>query len=133
MVMNSRYIAHIRSTDGAIQTLSDHLHEVSDLASEFARKVKAADAGKVLGLLHDFGKISAAFQNYLGSAEGLIKPDEDEYVEASKQANFSICIGKFRVNLLNYFIMRNSNVPFNMIKFVFNCASDIYPDRICEY
>lgn len=82
--MNRQYIAHIRSTDGDPQLLTDHLYEVSVLAAGFAQKIKATGAGKVLGLLHDFGKFSVAFQNYLNSAEGLIKPDDDEYVEASK-------------------------------------------------
>lgn len=82
--MSNQYIAHIRSVDGNLQLLTDHLYEVGDLASAFAQKVRAADAGKALGLLHDFGKFSAAFQNYINSAEGRIHPDEDGYVEADK-------------------------------------------------
>lgn len=84
-MMNKQYIAHIRAADGELQSLTEHLYEVGDLAESFAQKVSITSAGKVLGLLHDFGKFSAAFQNYLNSAEGIIKPDEDEYVEASKQ------------------------------------------------
>jgi len=82
--MSSQYIAHIREKDGDIQPLIDHLREVGNLACEFAQKINTPDAGNVLGLLHDFGKFSKAFQNYLNSAQGRIQPDEDEYVEADK-------------------------------------------------
>lgn len=36
----------------------------------------------MLGLLHDLGKYSNAFQSYIGSATGLINQDEDEYVDS---------------------------------------------------
>jgi CRISPR-associated endonuclease/helicase Cas3 len=34
-------------------------------------------------LAHDLGKYRSAFQSYIGSATGLIGPDEDEYVDAA--------------------------------------------------
>lgn len=80
--MNSCHIAHIRENDGEIQPLVEHLNEVGDLTSDFARKIDAPEAGRVLGLLHDFGKFSQAFQNYLNSAQGRNQPDEDDYVDA---------------------------------------------------
>jgi CRISPR-associated endonuclease/helicase Cas3 len=78
----TEYIAHIRLSDGAVQTLDQHLIEVSDLAGKLAEKLGVLDAGKLIGLLHDFGKYSQAFQVYLKSAHGRISPDEDEYVDA---------------------------------------------------
>lgn len=80
--MTCGHVAHIRENDGEIQSLLEHLNEVGDLASDFARKIDAPEAGRVLGLLHDFGKFSQAFQNYLNSAQGRIRPDEDDYVDA---------------------------------------------------
>ncbi len=78
----AEYIAHIRASDGALQTLDQHLIEVSDLAGKLAEKLGIPDAGKLIGLLHDFGKYSQAFQQYIKSAQGKISPDEDEYVDA---------------------------------------------------
>lgn len=78
----TEHIAHIRLSDGAVQTLDQHLIEVSDLAGKLAEKLGVPDAGKLIGLLHDFGKYSQSFQVYLKSAQGRIKPDEDEYVDA---------------------------------------------------
>ncbi len=73
-------IAHIRP-DKKEQLLLTHLTETSQLAEGFAAKVGLAKVGKVLGLLHDFGKASKEFQDYLHSAAGLRDPDEDDYVD----------------------------------------------------
>ena len=73
-------IAH-RRKNGDDQTLIDHLLEVSDIAADLALKIDIPDAGRLIGLLHDFGKFSADFQAYIGSATGKIKPGEDKYVD----------------------------------------------------
>lgn len=81
MNYNSGYIAHRRIKDGEEQLLDTHLREVGDIASQLARKIGIPQAGQLLGLLHDLGKYSSAFQNYIGSATGNINPDEDDYVD----------------------------------------------------
>lgn len=78
------FIAHKRSTDSSIQTLESHLNDVSEIAARLASKIGVENAGRLIGLLHDFGKYSQVFQNYIKSGTGLINPDEDEYVEASR-------------------------------------------------
>ena len=77
-----KYVAHIRKSDEAVQGLVTHLSEVGELAGAFSAKIALPDAGRLLGLLHDFGKYSQAFQNYINSAEGRIDPDADDYVDA---------------------------------------------------
>ena len=47
------------------QRLEDHLAEVSRLSSEFAEAFHAADWGAIAGQVHDAGKYSAAFQQYI--------------------------------------------------------------------
>ena len=47
------------------QPLVDHLNGVAMLAEEFAAGFGAAEAGRLLGLAHDLGKASSAFQTYL--------------------------------------------------------------------
>ncbi len=83
--MNKQFIAHVRSEDGCIQNLADHLNEVGALSASFSDKMGISEAGEVLGLLHDFGKYSEEFQQYIGSATGLINPDEDEYMDAGSK------------------------------------------------
>lgn len=84
--MNDQYIAHKRKAttqyQEAYQNLESHLTEVGELASEFSQKIKAPDAGKVLGLLHDFGKYSKQFQGYLRSATGDLDRDDTDFVDA---------------------------------------------------
>ena len=78
-------IAHVRkvsSVHNSYQKICDHLSNVSNISKVFAEKIGLGKAGELLGLLHDLGKYSFAFQNYIGSATGLINQDEDEYVDS---------------------------------------------------
>lgn len=74
------YIAHIRAT-GERQLLQTHLSEVGELAASFAEKVGLAEAGRLLGLLHDFGKYSNSFQAYIKSANADLDRDDADFVD----------------------------------------------------
>ena len=71
-------IAHHRESDGAIQTLEQHLRGVASMSCLYAKKLNLEDQGELIGLLHDFGKYSQEFQSYIKSAVGLLNQDEDE-------------------------------------------------------
>lgn len=75
-------VAHLRKKDNKSQSLADHLNEVSKLAREFTGKIGLREVGEILGLLHDFGKASKEFQNYIRSANGFEDPDSDDFVDA---------------------------------------------------
>jgi len=77
------FIAHRREKDGAKQPLEKHLEETSFLAGKFAKKIGLEKYGVLIGLLHDLGKASFEFYQYIGSATGIIDPDEDDYIDAS--------------------------------------------------
>jgi len=78
------YIAHVRE-NGDRQWLRDHLRGAGEKASTNAGKIGLASQGELIGLLHDLGKYSAAFQAYLGSATGILNQDEDEdFVDADR-------------------------------------------------
>lgn len=73
------YIAHEN------QTLKKHLQGVSNLCRKNAEKIGCADYGELLGLLHDLGKYSKNFQDYIRSSIGMLDPDTDEeFVEAAE-------------------------------------------------
>jgi CRISPR-associated endonuclease/helicase Cas3 len=79
------FAAHHRAYDDKWQTLESHLIGVADLASQFAAKLQLSRQGELLGLLHDLGKYSIQFQNYLKSATGALNQDEDEeWVDSEK-------------------------------------------------
>jgi len=79
----SRFIAHHRDYDGKEQSLEQHLIGVANKSRLAARKIGLEKAGELIGLLHDLGKYSDAFQRYLKSAVGLLNQDVDEgFVDA---------------------------------------------------
>ena len=77
-------IAHHRESDGAHQTLEQHLLGVAHRSCLNAGKLNLGNHGELIGLLHDLGKYSDAFQSYIKSAVGLFNQDEDdEFVDAA--------------------------------------------------
>ncbi|OOF71206.1 CRISPR-associated helicase/endonuclease Cas3 [Rodentibacter caecimuris] len=72
----TRFIAHIRQADQLEQSVITHLTETAEIARELAAKLNLAEAGELLGLMHDFGKYSQAFQEYIKAATG-VNPDVD--------------------------------------------------------
>jgi len=83
VVSQHAFIAHVRS-DKKRQYLVTHLQGVARLTAEFAAKFGLSSQGELIGLLHDLGKYSAAFQSYIQSATGLLNQDEDEeFVDAA--------------------------------------------------
>lgn len=67
------YIAHVRKQDGAIQTVSDHLLEVKVLCEMFGDKLGVRHIAGLAGVLHDLGKYSKVFQQYI--REAIDSPD----------------------------------------------------------
>lgn len=59
-----RYFAHTKN-DGPWESLETHLKEVGDKAGEFGAKFGFATLARQIGLWHDIGKYSPAFQSYL--------------------------------------------------------------------
>lgn len=74
-------IAHVRK-DGACQTLDAHLLGVGTEAARHGAKIGLALHGELIGLLHDLGKYSNAFQDYIRSITGTANQDDDDCVDA---------------------------------------------------
>jgi len=69
--MNS--IAHIRESDQKVQSVEEHLHEVKCLAEEFGEKIGVKHIAGLAGLLHDIGKYTNEFREYI--LEAVRNPD----------------------------------------------------------
>lgn len=68
-------ISHLytdNSGNWVIQSNDEHSMGVAKLASQFAGEFGMSEYGKVLGLLHDKGKETDAFQRYIKSESGYI-------------------------------------------------------------
>ncbi len=77
-------IAHIREYDKEIQSLEDHLLETAALCRKFAEKVGLGNLGEVAGLIHDIGKNTDLFKNYILSASGILKEGDADFIEYKK-------------------------------------------------
>lgn len=62
------FIAHIRASDGGIQPLSSHCRNVAALCSRGAEIVGLAKMAELIGLMHDMGKATDEFADYLRAA-----------------------------------------------------------------
>jgi len=100
--MKTQFIAHLRKKDGKRQHLWEHLEEVSEFTGRFAEKVGLTECGELIGLLHDLGKARKEFQAYIGSAEGLIDPDGDDFVDAraKKGGDFFGVVGYMNIDFV---------------------------------
>ncbi|WP_245911129.1 CRISPR-associated helicase Cas3' [Neisseria iguanae] len=76
--MKTQYVAHVRKSDNAKQSVETHLLETAAIAKMLAAKLDLDLAGELLGLMHDFGKYSLKFQKYIHDVTGLLNPDLDD-------------------------------------------------------
>ncbi|OSI12560.1 CRISPR-associated helicase/endonuclease Cas3 [Neisseria canis] len=74
--MAEHFIAHVRRSDNTPQSVATHLTETAAIAKLLAAKLGLDLAGELLGLMHDFGKYSEAFQEYIKAVTGF-DPDTD--------------------------------------------------------
>ena len=74
----THFIAHHDKRRDLSQPLAAHLAEVSSLAEGYAIKLGLPRCAALIGLLHDLGKYSSEFQNYIKSAVSLLDQDLDE-------------------------------------------------------
>lgn len=80
------------------QKLDKHLLEVSQLTSKFAKIFGADEFGRVAGLLHDFGKYTKAFQDYLENNKKYEKIRRGKIIHSLQGA-------KYIKNIINDYII----------------------------
>lgn len=67
------YIAHIREKDQKVQTVKEHLLETKNLAESYGEKLKVKHLTGLAGMLHDLGKCTSQFRDYI--LEAASKPE----------------------------------------------------------
>lgn len=83
--MSKGIYAHSAKT-GNWQTLLEHSNNVAERASTFAVNFNSQDWAYDIGLLHDLGKASKAFQDYL---QKTLNQDSDKDVDCTPKTNHS--------------------------------------------
>jgi len=78
------FIAHYRERDGRIQSVETHLLDTAALAQCSAGKLGLQFCGRLLGLIHDFGKYSDAFQIYIREGCGFYGEEGRKRAEAKR-------------------------------------------------
>lgn len=81
-----KFIAHVRQSDGSEQLLYDHLIGTAKITKALAAKIDLPLSGELIGLVHDLGKYSQAFQTYIRDSIAYdnykdLDLDEDEEAE----------------------------------------------------
>lgn len=94
-------IAHIRSSTGEIQSLEEHLFNCAEIAERNASKIGLCDVGRFLGMMHDIGKATSRFNDYISHTSGAKRGEIDhstagaQYIfrqnECSSDSDTSIC------------------------------------------
>ncbi|WP_366922649.1 CRISPR-associated helicase Cas3' [Metallumcola ferriviriculae] len=101
------YIAHIRNEDGHIQSVEEHLMSVSKLSARYGKKIGVERLAYIAGLLHDSGKLSTQFRDYI--LEAVNNPN---HPPKKGSVDHSTAGGKI---LFEYFHHHGQNVPMQII------------------
>lgn len=99
------YIAHVRQEDHEHQTVATHLLEVKALAESYGQKIGVGHIAGLAGLLHDFGKYTDEFRDYL--LEAVRNPDRPP---KRGSVDHSTAGGKLLFDLLH-----NPNDPYRAL------------------
>ena len=59
------FIAHFRESDKSVHLLREHLNSVAEMCENYGTKIGMGKLAKLTGILHDMGKYSDEFQNYI--------------------------------------------------------------------
>ncbi len=62
------YTAHFRKSDKKHQTVREHLINVSEYCKAYGNSIGIAKTAELIGLIHDMGKLSDEFQEYITAA-----------------------------------------------------------------
>lgn len=75
-IKTKTYPAHYRLNDDTIQTLEEHLQGVMTMCERFAEGIHFSYTGKLVGMLHDIGKYTDEFYEYITEAIHMEKAGE---------------------------------------------------------
>lgn len=96
------YIAHVRSDDGEIQSIRQHLLETKVLAEAWGASLGLSNVCGLAAVLHDIGKYSDAFQSYIRRAVAgeKVRRGEVDHATAGGRLLFDMLKGETATQLL---------------------------------
>lgn len=87
--MNEKWIGRIDKETKKVQGLKEHLNNVGRYSAEFASKIGLEKVGRLIGLLHDMGKASNEFRDY------ILKVIENPKLFSSEKIDHSTASSKY--------------------------------------
>lgn len=115
-------IAHIRKSDGIIQTVEQHLLEVMRLAEKIGSKLGIPHVTGLAGLLHDVGKYTQEFAEYIKQA--VLDPDNPPQ---GRKVDHSTAGGKLLFHMYHQRAMQSPSAQF------FNLLAEIVGNAVISH
>lgn len=78
------FTAHIRESDNKEQSVSEHSLEVSALTGEYLKSISLSEVGRLIGLLHDAGKLRKLFDDYINGRNNMKRGSIDHSYAGAK-------------------------------------------------
>lgn len=79
-----KYTAHIRLSDKEEQSVGEHCTQTAILAAGYGKSAGLEKTAKIAGLLHDIGKLSSAFNDYIHGDNSFRRGDIDHSFAGAK-------------------------------------------------
>lgn len=113
------YIAHIREKDGKIQTVKEHLKEVKEGCEQLGGKIGASHLAGLAGWLHDLGKNTTAFKNYIQLA--VAAANDEDASKAPKRGSVDHSTAGGRLVYRRYHKKSTKNTDKMAAEWIANC------------
>lgn len=78
------FTAHKRESDGVVQTVSEHCNNTAILAESYLVDLDLGKAGRIIGLLHDAGKLTSEFDDYINGISNAARGSIDHSYAGAK-------------------------------------------------
>ncbi len=78
------FLAHIRESDNAVQTVYEHSKNTALLTERFLEPMGLCSVGKLVGTLHDAGKLRKKFDDYIHGRTNLTRGSIDHSYAGAK-------------------------------------------------
>ena len=127
------YCAHIRPEDNVIQSVEEHGYAVSQIGKRYAESIGAPSLAEIQGLMHDYGKLTNAFNEYINGSDKYSKGSIDHCFAGAKYiCELADSIGGKRLHDVSRFIARTVISHHGLHDWLDDVGEDCFGKRISK-